>query len=413
MSMPEATKILGSRTAELRIGILCVGLDPESRDQLEELVRPIPGAHVIDNVDRHLTPREVMRMLERFQHRVCVIDFNDGDESVRTTRKLREGCDLGVSLFAASSDSRPEQIISAMRAGCSEFLLKPFQSDQLVEAFAHVEASRQGKLAGQKGKVITIMGAKGGAGVTSLAVHLALSLVQRHHQKCLLVDQHPALGEVALCLGLGRHQYSFYELVHNMDRLDTELLQGFLLDHPSGLHVLDAPQAIQAFTGTSQDAIEHTLAFLAESYQYVIVDTPPGLTDDTCAAIRQSDRLSVIITPELPAIHNAIRAIEYLTGLHYPPDNIDIILNRFSRRSTLNDHDIETSLRRQIAVRVPNNYAQIVTAINAGMPIDRAYKSDLPTAFDAWSDRLMGQEGSAESANGAGSRKFFGLFGGN
>ena len=78
------------------------------------------------------------------------------------------------------------------------------------------------------------MGAKGGSGPTSLAVHLAVSLVQRHHQRVLLVDQHPALGEVALCLGLGRHQYSFFELVHNMDRLDAELLQGFLLKHPSG-----------------------------------------------------------------------------------------------------------------------------------------------------------------------------------
>ena len=412
MSMTE-TKILGSRTSELRIGILCVSLDPEARDQLEELVRQIPGAHVVDNVDRHLTPREVMRMLERFQHRVCVVDFNDGEESARTTRKLREGCDLGVSIFAASSDSRAEQIIAAMRAGCSEFLSKPFEADQLVEAFAHIEASRQGKLKGQKGRVITLMGAKGGAGSTSLAVHLGLSLVQKHHQKCLLVDQHPALGEVALCLGLGRHQYSFYELVANMDRLDTELLQGFLLEHPSGLHVLDAPQAIQAFSGTSQDAIEHTLAFLAESYQYVIVDTPPGLNDDSCAAIRQSDRLAIIITPELPAIHNAIRSVEYLTGLHYPPDNIDIVLNRFSRRSTLNDHDIEASLRRQIAVRVPNNYAQIVTAINAGIPVDHTHKGELPTAFDAWSDLLMGEEGSAAAASNGGSRKLFGLFGGN
>ena len=124
-----------------------------------------------------------------------------------------------------------------------------------------------------------------------LAVHLAMSLVQRHHKRVLLVDQHPALGEISLCLGLGRHQYSFYELVHNMDRLDAELLQGFLLQHPSGLHVLDAPQAIQAFDTTSPDAIQHTLAFLAESYQFVVVDSPPGLSEDTCAAIRQSDRL--------------------------------------------------------------------------------------------------------------------------
>jgi len=401
----------GSRSSELRIGILCINVDPTSRENLEVMVAQTPGAHVVDNVDRLITPREVMRMLDQFQHRVCVIDFDDGEESVRIARKLRAGCGAAVILFAASSDSSPEQIRNAMRAGCSEYLGKPFQPDELLEALTHIESWGQGKAPGQKGRVITLMGSKGGTGVTTLAVHLALSLVQRHGKSCLLVDQHPALGEVSLCLGLGRHQYSFYELVHNMDRLDVELLQGFLLQHHSGLHVLDAPQAMQAFRSTPPDAIEHTLAFLAESYEFVIVDTPPGLSEDTCAAIRQSDRLVIIITPELPAIHNAIRSIEYLIGLHYPSDHIDVVLNRHSGKNALHEREIESSLRREITAKVPNNYAQIVSAINSGVPIDRSHKSDLPSAFDAWADRLVGEEPVSEPRNGA-PRKLFGLFGG-
>ena len=402
--------IQGSRSSELHIGVLCINVDPVSRESLEVLVAQTPGAHVVDNVDRLVTPREVMRMLDQFQHRVCVIDFDEGEDSSRIAHKLHAGCGNAVTLIAASSQSGPDQIISAMRAGCSEYLVKPFQADRVLEAISHVESLGQGKLPGQKGRVVTLIGAKGGTGVTSLAVHLALSLVQRHQKSCILVDQHPALGEIALCLGLGRHQYSFYELVHNMDRLDSELLQGFLLQHHSGLAVLDAPQAMQAFRDTPGDAIEHTLAFLADNYQFVIVDCPPGLSEDTCAAVRQSDRLAIIITPELPAIHNAIRSIEYLTGLHYPGENIDIVLNRHSGRNTLHDREIESSLRRNISVKVPNNYAQIVSAINSGTPIDRSHRSDLPDAFDAWADRLVGEEPMDHAKNGT-ARKLFSLFG--
>ena len=145
---------------------------------------------------------------------------------------------------------------------------------------------------------------------------------------------------------------------------------------PADCTVLDSPEAIHAFPNTPSDAIEHTLAFLAENYQFVIVDCPPGLSEDTCAAIRQSDRLAIVITPELPAIHNAIRSIEYLTGLHYPDENIDIVLNRYSRKSPLSEREIEASLHRQIAVKIPNDYDLIVNAINAGTPIDLARKSD-------------------------------------
>ena len=61
--------------------------------------------------------------------------------------------------------------------------------------------------------------------------------------------------------------------------------------------MLDSPEAIHAFPHASSEAIEHTLAFLAENYQFIIIDAPPGLTEDTCAAIRQSDRLAIVITP--------------------------------------------------------------------------------------------------------------------
>ena len=117
--------------------------------------------------------------------------------------------------------------------------------------------------------------------------------------------------------------------------------RAFCCSTASGLNVMDSPEAIHAFPHAASDAIEHTLAFLAENYQFVIIDCPPGLSEDTCAAIRQSDRLAIVITPELPAIHNAIRAIEYLTSLHYPDENIDIVLNRNSRRGALNDREIE------------------------------------------------------------------------
>ena len=223
------------------------------------------------------------------------------------------------------------------------------------------------------------------------------------------MDQHPALGDLALYLGLSRHQYSFYELVHNMDRLDADLLQGFLLQHSSGLCVMDSPEAIHAFPSAASDAVEHTLAFLAENFQFVMIDCPPGLSDDTCAAIRQSDRLAIVITPELPAIHNAIRTIEYLTGLHYPEDSIDIILNRSSRKGALSDREIEASLHRHVTVRIPNNYDLVVNAINAGTPIDFTRRSDLMAPFESWAKLLITEESAVAAKASKGSQGSHGL----
>jgi pilus assembly protein CpaE len=401
-----------SPASKLRLGVLCISMDPGSRSTLEVMVGQTPGAHVVDNVDRRIVPREVMRLLEAFQYRICVIDFDEGvEECCGIVEHLRGNCDNSVSFFAASSDLNPDTIMAAMRSGCSEFLVKPFDSERVAQALAHIASRRHIKDEdAASGKVVTIMGAKGGTGVTSLAVHLALNLVERHNQKCLLVDQHVALGDVSLSLGLARHQYNFYELVHNTDRLDAELLEGYLLKHESGLQVLDSPEVIDSNPNTSPDAIEHTLAFLGESYQFVIVDSPPGMTEDSCAAIRQSDRIAIVITPELPAIRNAVRSLEFLVRLHYPEDCIDIVLNRHSKNSQLSDEEIESALHRPIAVKIPNSYAEIVRAINSGTPVSMDRNTKLSLAFDDWASRLLGEEAATSGAK-TGARSWFNLFG--
>jgi pilus assembly protein CpaE len=353
-----------------------------------------------------------MRMLEPFQYRICIIDFHgNAEEGCRIAERLRDNCDTTIHFFAAARDSNPASIISAMRSGCTEYLLKPFDLEKVSNALSHVEARRHikdDKITA--GKIVTVMGSKGGTGATSLATNLALALIERHNKKCLIVDQHLALGDVSLQLGLIRNQYSFYELVHNTDRLDSELLQGFLLKHDSGLHVLDSPEAIDRFSQAPPEAIEHTLSFLAENYQFVIVDCPPGIADDCAATIRQSDQLAIVVTPELPAIRNALRIADYLVDMHFPEHCIEVVLNRYAKDNVLTEQEIETAVHRPISLKIPESYRDMSDSINSGIPVTKGHNSNLVAAFALWSDHLIGQ-GAASTHNRQSSRKWFGMFG--
>lgn len=412
MSSSPSLVIERAQAAKLRIGVLCIDMEPGACEVLEALISDKAGAHVVDNVDSRIVPREIMRMLEPFQYRICVIDFHeDVQEGCRIAERFRAACDNTIHLFAAATNSSPANIIAAMRSGCTEYLLKPFELEQVSDALTHVESRRHIKDDKvTSGKVITVMGSKGGTGATSLATNLALDLTQRCGKKCLIVDQHPALGDVSLQLGLTRNQYSFYELVHNTDRLDSELLQGFLLKHESGLHVLDSPEAIDKFPHAPPEAIEHTLSFLTENYQFVIVDCPSGITDDCAATIRQSDQLAIVITPELPAIRNALRIADYLVDMHFPEHSIEVVLNRYAKDNALTEQEIETALRRPIAVKIPDSYRDMADSINSGIPVTKGRNNNMVAAFASWSDHLIGQEAAAIEEQQS-SRKWFGLFG--
>jgi pilus assembly protein CpaE len=381
-----------------------VCLDPTSYQALSDFMASVPGAVITGNVDHYSSAeREVGRGLD-IQHvereasvtlglphtRICFIDYDrNTEEAIRITERLRSEYP-NAHVFAVSSNSQPEGIIAAMRAGCAEYLSKPMRQEHVLDGIARLEANQKKKTRSRAhGKVITLVGAKGGTGVTSLALHLALELAYEGKRKCVLVDQHPVLGDASLYLGTGRHEYSFYELANNSDRLDEDLLQGFLLRHNSGLHLLDSPEMLDAIHGAPPTSLEHTLAFLADLYQFVVVDCPPGLTDGTLASIAQSEQIAIVMTAELPSVRNAVRYIEYLAKLGYSSSSIYIVLNRYSKKALLSDERIEKALGRAISLRVPNSYNEVIQAINAGAPISSGKKSDFGAAIQKWARELV------------------------
>ena len=384
----------------VRIAVITVRLDRPSYGALSHFMATLPGAVLVGDLDHYVgAEREIDRALTRGHTRVCIVDYDQNtEEAIWITERLRSE-HPDVCVFAASASSQPERIIAAMRSGCAEYLLKPVQHERLLEGLARMEAKQKERARSKvRGKIITLIGAKGGTGVTSLALHLALELAADRQRKCILVDQHPALGDVSLYLGTGRHQYSFYELASNTDRLDQELLEGFLLHHDSGLHILDSPEAVDAMHGAPPSAVEYTLAFLAEAYQFVIVDCPPGLTDGTLASIAQSDKVAIIMTAELPSVRNAVRYMEHLSKLGYSSSTIQLVLNRHSKKGPLSDERVEKALGRGILFRIPNSYNEVIRAINAGAPISSATKSDFAAAIHNWAHDVATSKESAKKS---------------
>jgi pilus assembly protein CpaE len=384
-----------------KVAVTTVALDPVSYRALAHFVAGLPSAEIAASFDHYSGAEwEVARMREQARLRICFIDYDqDADQAIRITERLHaEHPDVHV--FAVSSSPDPDGIILAMRAGCAEYLLKPLQADRVRDGLARLEAKQKEKPRSTvRGKIVTLVGAKGGTGVTTLALHLALALAGQQ-RKCLLVDQHSALGDASLYLGTGRHQYNFYELANNTDRLDQELLHGFLLQHASGLHLLDSPETVDAVHKAPASAIERTLAFLVETYSFVVVDCPPGLTDSTFACISQSDQVAVVLTAELPSVRNAVRYIQYLEKSGYGSEKIRVVLNRHSKRGPLDDDRIEKALGRPISVRVPNSYNEVIRAINAGEPIP-AGKSDFGAAIQKWARHMAAPNKNNERATTA------------
>lgn len=384
------------------ITVLAIHLDDAAVHLLSRVVTSVTGFTLGASLRQYFGEKDasLIRTLREVHPDVCIIDLDrDRSMALDTVEYLRRTSVNPISIFAVSSRMEPEAIIEAMRSGCTEYLEKPLVSDRLQEALIQVVRKRRDSIVKDaQGRLITLMGVKGGVGTTTLAVHLAYSMAKRE-KKVLLIDHHPELGEVTLHLGLEHHNYGFYELACNLSRMDAELLQGFVLKHESGLEVLASPEGLGMTPKTTPEAIQQTLRFLLRMYDYVIVDTDCRLDEQNLAILEISDEFSLIATPQLPAVRGTSRFLDYLLRLNFPSAKSHVVLNRWSKKAPLSIENIEKALHKKISLIIPNCDQELAEAIATGIPVSIKSRSDFMQGIGKWTMRLNGSFDAASDSS--------------
>ena len=222
---------------ELSVAVFAT--DNDQRAVLQVLVDGTSVARTVcGNATMPLAPNDpVIRKTRGFAPDVILVDI--AKDSVTAALRAMELIHQEIpeaAVFAVGPMTQPQLIVSAMRAGVREYIERPTTTTDLLEAFVRLTSTRRkpGR-ENSRGKVFTIVNAKGGSGATTVAVNLALALESIHHSTAL-VDLAP-LGHCALHLNL-KPAFGVSDAIANLHRLDSSLLDSFMARHNSGLQVL-------------------------------------------------------------------------------------------------------------------------------------------------------------------------------
>jgi pilus assembly protein CpaE len=220
------------------------------------------------------------------------------------------------------------------------------------------------------GSVITVFGVKGGVGKTTLATNLAVALVQESSASVALVDLDVPFGDVALLLDIHPEQDVLDALDESvLDEL--ERLQNILVRTSQGVHVLSSPLAPDDAGVLDSRSVGRLLSRLAALHQFVLVDTPVGLTELTAAALDVSELALLVTTPEIAALRRTHACLRLLQGLEFPTNKLQLVLNRVESKTRVSTQEAVDALGQPIAWRVANDYAAMQGAA-LGRPVVQA-----------------------------------------
>ena len=332
---------------------------------------------------------------------VAVVDLRqDASSGMAAIERLRAGA-ASMSIFAVAQSAEPDLILGAMRAGANEFFpWSPGQSPQsrAVEESFHgavrkTAMRREAMSANARQPCVThvFLGAKGGAGTTTVSVNCAVEIARVTRRPTVIVDLKPCLGEVALFLGV-RPRFTVLDAIESLHRLDKDFLRELISKHKSGLDILAGSEQFDRPNAQDSGAIEELLRVLGRTYEHIVIDAGNTINPFVVATLYTADTVFLIANPDVPSIRNAQRLVDRARQLGAGTERIKVLLNRTSDQNLIAPKQIETALGYGIYHQFASDYRTVSTALNSGVPLGIAGQSELATQFASFTRQLLGQQ---------------------
>lgn len=295
-----------------------------------------------------------------------------------------------------------ERVEAAMKVGARAVVTRPLKSPEvgyLIQELADVRNRRDSddiqelKDPARFPKVISITGAKGGVGKSTIAVNLAVALAKQAPNKVVIVDMYTQFGDIATMFNVTpKHTISDLEPI--LKDLDQDLIRNYVSEHESGVHVLVAtinPLPLDAISVECWDTLIH---LLKRTYRYVIIDMPPILHPTTIHVLMHSNIVLLIANLfDLTTAMDTKKFYDALDQERISKEHIKVVLNRVSKVNRLHAADLEQMFPCGILAHIPNE-SKLVNAINKGVPLAMT-DGDSPygRSIDRLAATILGVEG--------------------
>ena len=208
----------------------------------------------------------------------------DGYEVTRRLRKSPTTKDIPILMFTAKTQL--DDKVTGFEAGADDYLTKPTHPAEL-QAHIHALLARKNPkktaekdtaLHEHKGRVIGVLSARGGLGVSTLASNLAGAFYNRTHADVILAEMTPGQGSIGWDLGTPQHKELNELLSGKKVEINRERVDSLLVPHGSGLRLLLASEEPHDIHLTDQvDHYELIVLCLATLAKYIVLDLGGGL----------------------------------------------------------------------------------------------------------------------------------------
>lgn len=280
---------------------------------------------------------------------------------------LSESCDAGTKVVVIGHVNDVQLYRDLIRRGVSEYLIAPLGTLDVLRTLSELYVSATAR---NLGRIIAVMGAKGGVGASTVAHNVAWAVARNLDAQTVIVDLDIPFGTAGLDFNQDPPQ-GIAEAVFAPERLDANMLDRLLSRCSDNLALLAAPAMLDRTIDLPEDAFDQLFDLLRASVPCVVLDVPHGWNAWTKRALIGADEVVIVAAPELASLRNAKNLID-LTRAGRPNDaGARLVLNQVGvpKRPEIDAAEFAKALGVEVLTSIPFDAQLFGTAANNGQMI--------------------------------------------
>ena len=290
-----------------------------------------------------------------------------GDAILNGLDALAEYCDSGTRVLVAGRHNDVHLYRELVRRGVSEYLITPIGTLDVVRAICGLFTAPDAK---PVGRIIAVVGAKGGVGASTIAHNIAWATARDLSLDSVVTDLDLAFGTAGLDYNQDQPQ-GIADAVYSPDRIDTAFVDRLLSKCSDHLSLLAAPATLERVYDFGADAFDSIFDSLRSSMPCIILDIPHQWTGWTQRTLVSADDILVVAEPDLANLRNAKNMIDYLRGMRVNDRRPHYCLNQVGapKRPEIKPADFAKGLEDEPVAIIPYEPQLFGTAANNGQMI--------------------------------------------
>jgi Flp pilus assembly CpaE family ATPase len=336
------------------------------RGRLEQITSWTSSATIEHVVACYPDTKSLERLVRTVVPDAVFLDVAQVDAAIAAARHV-QSIVPGTQVVAVGESNDPGVLMELMRAGFREFLPFPFQDSDFLSLAERVSSrcAESPVAANLSEAVISFLPAKSGCGCSTVAANASVRISQLPDTKALLIDLDLNSGLLGFMFKL-KSEMGMYEGAENAAKLD-EALWRKLVSPVGDLDVvqsgtLDPRRRVEA------EQVRKLLHFAQRLYSVICLDHSGNLEKYSLELLRDSKKIFVVCTPEIPAVHLARKKVQLLQNLDLG-DRTAILLNRSGKNSLISTAEIERLLGVPVTLELPNDYTGVHQALTRGTSV--------------------------------------------